>query len=225
MAMVGDSSLHSTWIDGDKRFDLMLIYYGKDDNKAKEYEQNCDFFIRRVGQKYPTLKYIIHDNLEVLVNYEYIWLPDDDVEITTESLNYLFELSKERSFFISQPAVVSPHIISHVITKPVNGALFRYTNFVEPMAPCFKRDILLQLYQEFDLSATGWGLDFLWNHRLGNPVDKLAIIDDIVMVHTRPFMSEYTHDRYPKNALDELNSILQQFGIIPKIVNYQKISK
>ena len=46
VSAVGDNSLHPTWLDGTKSFDLILIYFGDDSNVAQDYATDADLLIR-----------------------------------------------------------------------------------------------------------------------------------------------------------------------------------
>lgn len=44
ISVVGDESLHPSWINGNKQFHTYLIYYGKHENK---YKNDCDFYLQK----------------------------------------------------------------------------------------------------------------------------------------------------------------------------------
>jgi hypothetical protein len=216
---VGDNSLHSNWIHKD--FDLVLIYYGDNNDTAQSYTNHTPYVYTAKGEKYHLLKSFIQDNVEFISKYDYIWLPDDDVDISPENINKLFNIAKEYNLFIAQPAMNG--YVSHEITKPIPNSLLRYTNFVEVLAPLFNTETLLKVYNTFDLNYSSWGYDYLWPHLLGYPQNSVAIIDDVVMTHTRPVGQNYS--RFPKIPWDELVELLQSNNIIKQEINYSQIWK
>jgi hypothetical protein len=99
----------------------------------------------------------------------------------------------------------------------------RYTNFVEVLAPLFDLESLLKVYHLFDLNYSSFGFDYLWAHLLGYPQNKIAIIDDIIMDHTKPVGQDYSH--FPRQPWDELLELLYKYNIIKQEVTYSQIWK
>jgi hypothetical protein len=222
IALVGDGSLHKEWIGENQTFDLILIYYGRNEEIFSDYTKDAFMCIRQTGQKFPLIKSFIDKNPKLISGYEYIWLPDDDISISTHNLNKLFNIAREYNLQICQPAIISAHgKIAHDITKPQKGCKLRYTNFVEVMMPLFDVKTLLFLRNDFDLSQSGWGLDASWSHRMNYPKNKIAIIDDIMALHTKPLGADYS--RFSIKPRTELNNLLQKYNISFQIKNYSSI--
>ena len=89
---VGDNSLHSSWMGDDAHFDLVLLYYGDNENIAQSYLYYTPYVYTAKGEKYHLLKSFIQSNLDFISNYKYIWFPDDDVSISTQNINKLFKI-------------------------------------------------------------------------------------------------------------------------------------
>ena len=73
---------------------------------------------------------------------------------------------------------------------------------------------LMNLFQTFDLSQSGWGLDLLWAKMLDN--DKIAIIDEVNFVHTRPVGKDYIingNKRFKLNPKDELTMFMKKYDL------------
>jgi len=222
IAAVGDSSLHKQWKSGNPAFDLILIYYGNSDLIFFDYSKDVMICIKQNGQKFPLIKSFIETNLELVSQYDYVWLPDDDISISADDLNRLFETARTYSLQICQPALISLHSdVSHAITKPRVGNTLRFTNFVEVMMPLFDVKTLLSLRNDFDLSQSGWGLDATWSHRLNSPKDKIAIIDDITAVHTKPVGRDYSRFRIKPET--ELKHLLEKYNIAFVMKNYSSL--
>ncbi len=212
LAVVGDHSRHKEWIRHNPQFDLILIYYGSSDAVFSDYAKDAWMCIRQKGQKFPLIKSFIIHHHERVSQYHYVWLPDDDISISTDDLNSLFTIAKDHRLLICQPAVLaSDGHVSHEITRPGKGLKLRFTNFVEVMMPLFDVQSLLFLQDDFDLSESGWGLDASWSHRLNYPKDKIAVIDAVVARHTKPVGSDYS--RFKIKPMDELTAILQKYGV------------
>ena len=54
-----------------------------------------------------------------------------------------------------------------------------------------------------------------------NPKNKIAVVDDIVMTHTKPVGGNYSH--FPKNPWDEMVELLSKYGIIKQEINYSEV--
>ena len=205
---VGDESLHDEWVSAAPDFDLCLIYYGSDRDVAVAYSGQATYFQWARGPKYHLLYDWITANEDLVRTYEYVWLPDNDVSISTADINALFRLADQFTLLLCQPAMTG--YVSHVITEPQAGSLLRYTNFVEVLAPLMQVDALMKLKRGFRINHSGWGYDYLWPYRLGYPADRIAIVDKIVMRHTKPVGTDYS--RFPRHPLEDARRILRRHG-------------
>ncbi len=174
----GRQSLHPAWRVGAAAadWDLQLCPYeaGAGDDAAV-----------RPGQKWDGL----HAQLltdQSWRRYDYIWLPDDDLATTAETVAALFAWCRRFDAAIAAPALSEDSPWSLAMTLRNHSFSARATTYVEVMAPCFRRDVLEQLLPTFTLSlhGAGWGLDMLWAHRLA--YRGLYIFDDLPVQHTRP---------------------------------------
>lgn len=219
ISAVGDDSLHTEWIAGQPNFDLCLLYYGTNPDIAKTYASQATYFSQARGMKYHLIKSFIEDHLAEMANYNYIWLPDNDVSISTVHINELFQLAVTYQLQLCQPAMTG--YISHPLTEPKPGCFLRYTNFVEVLAPLMHIDTLLKLKDSFQINYSGWGYDYLWPYLLGYPKNSIAIIDNIIMRHTKPIGADYS--RFPKHPKKEMKDIFKQYKGIQKEFIVHKI--
>ncbi len=204
IAAVGDQSLHQSWMQGGKSFDIWLIHYGSG------AAPTADRVIQAKGSKF----HLIQDVLSTidLEQYDYIWMPDDDVVLTGAEIDRLFDFMIGCDLWLAQPSLMGWYGVAFNLHQ--QGVLMRYTNFVEIMCPCFSRYALKLCMPYFKENYTGWSYDALWNFLLDHPIDKLAIIDDIVAIHTRPV---FGGDIYQQaNADEKLKAALADAGIIQK---------
>lgn len=221
ISTVGDESLHHEWVDGDPNFDLILLYYGNNDNIAKEYTKQTLHVYAAKGEKYHLLKSLILSLPELISKYKYIWLPDNDVSISTENINKMFEIADRYNLCLAQPAMKG--YVSHQITLPQPNNLLRYTNFVEVLAPLMNLETLMLCKDTFDENYSGWGYDFLWPYLLNYPKNKIAIIDSVIMTHTKPVGTDYS--RFPTHPSLESEQMLSRLApdLIPEQKEYNKI--
>lgn len=223
---VGKTPLFIEWIRGNDipSFDLVLLLYEDDLNLAKQYSKFTPHVYAGKGEKWQLVKWFIESNKQFVSKYKYVWFPCDDILLDTKSINRLFKMAEQYDLYLCQPAL-KPKNYSHQITLPVENCLMRYTNFVEIMAPLFSIETLMKLWWTFNLNLSGWGFDYLWPHLLRYPEDKIAIIDDIVMEHTKPQGGTYSEKRFPIPPPEEYNSLIKQFNVNPSEMNYSYIMK
>jgi hypothetical protein len=220
----GNDTLVGEWVKGDYNFDLVLLCYDIENTpNFSTFSSYTPYIFSGKGEKWHLIKSFIQDNLNFISQYSYIWCPDDDILISSDNINKLFELANVYGLWICQPSMTG--YVSHEITKPISNNLLRYTNFVEILAPLFNLDSLLKLYNTFDLTNSGWGYDWIWPHLLENPKDKIAIIDEITIEHTRPLGKNYSKERFPIPPNVEMDRLLNQYNINSNFITYSYISK
>ncbi|WP_196501939.1 DUF707 domain-containing protein [Aestuariivirga litoralis] len=180
----GESSLHRAWLKGaeTRNWDLVVSWYA-----SSSYKRTADERLHRVqGGKLDGLYKTFAALPDLLRNYDFIWLPDDDIDTNTPAINRLFETMRTHNLSIGQPALSWNSYFSHIITLRSPLAKLRFTNFVEVMAPCFAVDALRQTLPDFRESMSGWGVDRVWFTMLGSRRNSMAVIDQVSVFHTRP---------------------------------------
>lgn len=187
IARVGDKSLHSHWLQGaTPEFDLFLSYYGSEQDK---YKTDATYYENKKGGKWSEISRIWEEQAALINQYDAVWFPDDDLLINAHQLNRMFAFFKAYELELAQPALSQDSYYSHAQLLQQQGTTIRYTNFIEVMAPIFSKTALQQLGSSFSQSRSGWGLDFLWPQLLPEQ-SKVAIIDAVTVVHTRPVGGE-----------------------------------
>lgn len=212
ISCVGDDSLHKKWLNNNINYDICLIYYGDNELNKNEFRQDCKYFFSDKGEKYHLIKKYLENSEIKILDYDYVWLPDCDVSITPEEINELFDLNKKYDLWVSQPAMNG--YVSHDITYPISSNVLRYTSFVEILAPLFKTEILLKIKDTFLDNYSGHGLDFVWSKILNYPENKIAVIDKIVMTHTKPIGVNYNRFKIP--IQEELKNTMLKYDLDPK---------
>lgn len=211
---VGDNSLHKNWLQSAEAasFDVAVSYYG---DKPGRFADDGDFYEHSKGTKYPALYRFIFNNIARFLEYDAIWLPDDDLSADTGTINKMFTMFHENNLWLAQPSLTTDSYYYHPITVKNHGLSFRHTNFVEVMAPLFSRRSLLQCLFTFNESISGYGLDLIWPKILGWPTDKIAIFDSVSVRHTRPIGSGPVYKMFPIPPTDEMELLAIKFGCVP----------
>lgn len=170
------------------------------------------YCIQQDGFKHAIL-YNLLMNLDswILKEYDYIWLPDYDIDPgSEENIHRLFLAAIENQCKICQPSLSHDSYRSFEIV--VNrGTGFRKTNYVEIMCPLFKASVLKDLLWTLKLTHSGWAQDAVWAKELN--YDGLGIIDSVVVKHTKPVSSQYWKLPNGLNADRELELALELMGI------------
>lgn len=103
----GNNTCFDFSINRDKQqFDTCLIYYGKDKEYEDKFKKQCKYFFKLSGPKWFLIKTVLQ-KIEWKL-YDYIWIPDDDLIISTEKINEIFQIATDNNLQLSQPAVSIP---------------------------------------------------------------------------------------------------------------------
>ncbi|MDB5929516.1 MAG: hypothetical protein JWR60_1223 [Polaromonas sp.] len=184
VARVGQNSLHSTWLAPaeNRNWDLYLCPYQQ---LPAASAPDCTLGKVIAGPKWTGLRELLNE-WPGWQDYERIWLPDDDILASPDTINRMFSLAEALEFDLCAPALHEASYYAHYSTMRNRRCFARRTGFVEIMVPCFSTRALKQLLPTLDLSPTGWGwgLDSLWPKLLG--YRNIGIIDAATVVHTRP---------------------------------------
>ncbi|MBW4023539.1 MAG: DUF707 domain-containing protein [Proteobacteria bacterium] len=193
----GETSLHRSWTkdigDDDRSWDLCISYYGEDPAAVLA---DADYVTHQPDQrKFQALHDCFYPE-SPLWSYDRIWFPDDDLRVSWSAINHLFHLTRSFGLDLSQPSLtISPECsIAHGVTAQHPGSLLRFGDFVEIMCPLFSARALRLCIGSFRDSVSGFGLDHLWPSLLGGPRARMAIIDAVGIIHTRPIGSTYDID-------------------------------
>src|SRR5262245_57812985 len=205
----GDDSLHREWLAGagDRNWDLLVSYFG---DHPERLDASGAMIVCAKGPKYPPLKRLVRRYQEHIANYDYIWLPDDDLLCDTQTINRLFELCRLFGLVLAQPSLTLDSFVNHSITIHNPHYLFRCTNFVEIMAPCFERQALETCLDTFDESVFAWGLDLLWLSRLDSQADLIGIVDGAQVRHSRPTGGPIDGNDEERSPVDEMRQLLRK---------------
>lgn len=179
---IGSLNCVSSWICDDRTFDIALIYYPEEITLETKrlLESYADYLFFESGFKYEILKRVFLANPE-LMEYEYFWMPDDDVNLVKGTTNELFAAANKYHLGLAQPSARKKNT-SWKLLRNKKGYAIRYTNFVEVMCPIFSKKSLSQCIDSFSYTKSGWGLDFLWPTLID---EKVAIIDSHIIEHTK----------------------------------------
>lgn len=207
----GDKSLHNDekfpWheLASKGAYDLCVVYYGSCEEIGKTYKSHSRYYFERKGPKWQLVRHAL--NQLSWKEYEYIWLPDDDLEMDPKLIVQMFSIASKHGVLLGQPALFDHNIQPQYkdILLRRQDLLLHYCNFVEIMAPFLRVDVLQHVFHTFDTDEckSGWGLDMLWATMLD--FNDIAVIDATPLLHTRP-----------QNAFTVDNSFYKAYKIDPQ---------
>lgn len=211
---VGKDSLHRQLLKGDADFDLHLLIY---DGSYNKFCNDSDFVACDAGYKMDMTYRYLHRHPELFEKYEYFFLLDDDIVISTEDVNRLFSMMREYQLKIAQPSLVmSYYTYKHTAFHPFY--ILRYTNFVEMMMPCFSRDALKAVLPTFEQKIRWCGIEMHWPVLVGSNHKDIAIVDAVSAKHMRPVqswnsLSQLQQENYLKKH--NLSWSIEMYGGLP----------
>jgi hypothetical protein len=220
IARVGRNSLHRSWIDAGRSrdWDLYLCPFQEIPSQT-----GLDCVSGRViaGPKWSGLRTLL-DEWDGWREYDQIWLPDDDILASQDTISAMFEAARALQFKIFTPALEESSHYGHYIIMRNRSFFARRVGFVEIMVPGFSRVVLEQLLDTFELSTSGWGwgLDPLWAKRL--EYEGLGILDAVPVLHTRPVGQLRDADLH-RRLSEENDRILDTYQCEPQMVTFAGI--
>lgn len=185
----GDESLHPRWfLNGraeSRNWDLHISYFGDLSRPYRIRSPDVTLSFEKGTKAIGTVACL--EKLGQRVDdYDWIWLPDDDLTADLPTLNRFFEIVAEHGLDLAQPALGAGSYASHKITLQRPHMKLRYTTYVEIMAACFSREAFRLCAPYFGATVTSWGPDILFPKLLGYPQRSIAIVDATPVIHTRP---------------------------------------
>lgn len=214
----GSSSLHPGWLKGqaNRNWDLLIYAYGE--NVPWQNGEGIEV-VHANGPKWPPLHALYQERKGLILSYDYICFPDDDLAANVETINAIFVISQHFGLELSQPALTHDSCM-HCwgITMENRSFLLRYTNFVEAMAPVFSRSFLERCAPTFNENISGYGIDLLWSSWVSNPL-KIGILDVCPVKHTRPTKSGAYYNKIfsmGANPDEELIALIKKYRLVPE---------
>lgn len=174
---VGDNTIFDQyWIKDQEGYDIYIVYYDDSVERYDQYKSKVKFAERRKGSKFQNFYWFYKKYPEIIQQYEYFFILDDDIVITGKDIQTMFKIVKEYNLLIAQPSFTKDSKISWPITKHKPGVKLEYTNFVEVNTQLFHKSALTKLMDVYDPILIGWGIDYLAIQSVGKDLLNYAII-------------------------------------------------
>jgi hypothetical protein len=206
-----EQSVHPDWIrdieDDQRNWDFCVSYYG--DESTFGQDTLAEYQVHQPHErKFAAIHHLFWRD-SPLWRYDYVFLAEDDLMMSWRDLNRMFATCRRYGLDLAQPTLTGN--VNQSITRPDPEYLLRYVSFVELIAPIFSNAALRLCLPSFQGVKTGYGLDHIWPKLLGEPRDRIAMLDDIVVTHTRPGNSPTSSYNY-EAALDEGWRLQQRYS-------------
>jgi hypothetical protein len=208
----GDESIHTAWTGPGRNWDLAVSYFGpRNDRQFPEAEYTHRF----KGGKWNGIFAFFQAHPETLQQYDFFWLPDDDIEASCTQITTMFQTMATGQFELAQPSLSKDSYLSHLITLHNPFFVYRRVNFVELMVPAFSRKLLVKTLPLFENTRTGFGMDYVWHRFTTDPSRKVAVLDNVEVRHTRAVggaLHKMLEAEGLSPAQQELNTFLKPYG-------------
>ncbi|MEM9963772.1 MAG: hypothetical protein AAGC58_00335 [Asticcacaulis sp.] len=217
----GNNSLHHDWLKAgweDRNFDLVISYFSPEAFAAHEPREGvCALLVK--GGKWDGL-YKSFLELPDWRDYDYFWLPDDDIATTTPDISSIFNIARQYEARVCQPSLTPNSYYSHLIFMHSASFLLRYSNYIEIMVPCLDRRTLEIMLPHFADTQSGYGMDGIWCRLEADNRNRAFIIDSIQVHHTRPVGGELQKNmaRTGTRMDHEYDLMADAFGLKEKIM-------
>ena len=187
-----------------RMFDLIVNDW-TGDGRFSGAAEKAELRFAEKGHKWQCLARL----LPKLPEYRYYAFIDEDIDVSVETLNGLFQTGELFGLSLYQPALTMRSHYSHEFTRVNPDSYVRATKFVEIMAPFFSHDALVTCLPTFTLSEFGWGLEYLWNDLLRSK--GMAIVDRFPVTHIRPIQSARWKNQRGETAEEECARMLAEW--------------
>ncbi len=216
----GPESLHRRWWgdhpDAERNWDLCISTY---DGDPEAIGRGAEYLAHQPEQRKFEAIFDLFHPASPLLAYERVWLPDDDLLISVADINLTFHLTRTYALDLAQPALrPGPDCFAfHPVTLRQPDSVLHYAGFVEIMCPLFSARALRICLPTFRDSWSGHGLDYLWPSLLGEPQARVAVIDAVTMIHTRPIGHSYDLARASEEMRATVGSYHLRRSAVPEL--------
>ena len=211
-----DISLCRDWVFEDSDIDFFIRLYSDDCNEINELAsfENVNV-VHMKGEKWPSIKKLLTSK-KINKKYDYYFFPDNDLLMTPDTIKSIYHFLCKNVIELAQPSLRHDSFFSHLITLQINGLSYRNTNFVELMCPIFSKRYLFDIMKYFDEVNMGGALDIFWSsYLIQNYNTYPKIIDECVVMHTKPVGIDYKNSKYREDVdfQKELRDFSEKYNV------------
>ena len=169
------------WTKGLKDFDLVTYCY--DDSEIGKNKSNL--WVYKPGfTKYQNFWHYATLYPEHLEQYDYVWVVDDDMFMSTEDINKMFQMMEDYNLDLAQPSISVDGMNYIRIFQHHSKYILRYTDYIECCAMLLSKRGLDKVKSTFSETITGWGWDALVSDMIFEEgQNNVAILDAVQAYH------------------------------------------
>lgn len=206
--------LHTWMADRDRTFDVWVNFYD-----ASAFQPWAgDWVSSQVGTKFTAIASYHRQYPEIFAAYDYVWLLDDDIDLTGDQIDAAFRAANTASADLAQPSLShDSHCMWPVLFSRLRSR-WRAVSTVEIMMPIYSRRLAATAFPEYRRSVSGFGLDLLSGKLCDQAGGRAVVIDEVVARHGQAIDQsggEYYQflRRNDINANAELWALAQEFDL------------
>lgn len=184
----GDKSNVLQWTGSDRRYDIIVVYYGEDLWRTP-WRKEVDAVYTNRDTKFPNLLWYLRTHSIDAYDAVAVW--DDDIVAGPWQINALFEEMQKNNIDVFTPCHTRGSFKS-LLRHRSKG--LRYINYIEMNAPMFKRQELLNFMDSFNPIIKGWGADIWYSHRCTQAKDCTMAVTDTTCVTNPKTRSDGTRE-------------------------------
>ena len=184
------------------------------------HDDACDpreegvFFEYRTGTKVAGYAAVFEAHAHLIAQYEYVALFDDDLRIDSTNLTKMFHTAASYALKIAQPALTHDSHFTYACLLRDPTFRLRYINYIEMMCPVFRKDAFQAIRALYTMGYES-GIDLIWCNLVATSPQDFAVIDDVVVRHTRAVGASKSANGFigGKRYEDDIYAILARFGL------------
>ncbi len=163
-------------------FDYLVNYYDASDRLG-----DAHYVFRQRGTKTTAIRKLLEECPEVLLGYEAVLFLDDDVVLTQEEIDLLFQTQAAHKLDLLQASVdENSECFFPVLKQPEAGKGLRLISAIEIMMPIVSRRALQDCGFVFAETVSGWGVDTLLSAEVLKRYGKtIGLLGDVAALHER----------------------------------------
>jgi hypothetical protein len=218
----GGKALYRNWLKGAERnFDLLVVAYN---------EAGLENTVEGVAYAYEPMPKVrgwrqtFAKRPELLDQYAYIAMIDDDIDTNAVALNFCFDEGLRLDLLMWQPSLTwnSYATFAGLLHNPLCAV--RYINGIEMMCPFFHSAYLKRLIPLFAIDCEV-GIDLVWCSLTEAPARRFAVLDSIQVQHTRRIGTQMAQNGFAnKTYEDDIETCLKAFSMRwPALVSDQAV--
>jgi hypothetical protein len=168
----------------ERSFDILVNYF----EPGFSVSEDAEYVFQQKGTKATAIDTLLAQHRDLLLAYESVMFLDDDVVISEQQIDQLFNLRAMHGLDLVQPSLSARSACFFPpLKQPLAGAGLRKFTAVEIMMPVVSRRVLETLGDTFGECVSGWGVDLLLSQRVRETFgETIGLAADIECEHLRP---------------------------------------